>query len=528
MTTETTLPNDDGFYVHDVDFRSGVVPNQTPLVIAVAAALGGYAPPDVNESFTYCDLGCGDGTTVCALAAVNPQATFYGVDFNAGHIEKGRKIAQDLNLQNVAFIHSGFEDLQKHDLPVFDLVGMNGIYAWLEQKPLLGVHEFLKTHLRDGGLFYVEYTTLPGMAAVPPLWKLIQTLVPAKGLSSRERAEKGLAMLQTLAKRGMGYLAANQRAAQAARYYITGAKTDPGLVDHFIHNAMASGFKPRYFLEMAEELRPIGLSFAGRTELALNDVELAVPPGQVPTFRDIHDPVMRQVLTDYIRNEQNRRDVFIKNSDPMPEDARHFLLNTLKFLGRSEPEKLPRTIQVIGNHQVGMRGPLFDALIPAFESQPTSVDAVAVPETPTERLHKTTMRLIGSQQFFLCLDRPVASPPTIRIVKPVIQHRINQWLLSQAAEGLYGVTLVSFVTGGATMQFSPVEVCLLNEAALGGFDNCLDMTMKRFASEKRTLPTGHGRIAASKIKREDLEKVLAGLQDRKLHNMLRLGIVSKG
>lgn len=527
MVDTASYSDSDEFYVQDIAFRSGVVPHQTPLVMATAAAMGGFSPPAVDGSFVYCDLGCGDGTTLCTLASVNARARFLGVDFNAGHIQEGRKTARELGLTNVTFIHSGFEDLHEHDLPMFDFVAMNGIYAWLEKKPLTGVWDFLQKRLRSGGLFYVEYTTLPGMAAVPPLWKLIQTLVPAGSMSSRERAEKGLAMLEILAKRGMAYLAANQRAAQAARFYVSGIKKDPDLVDHFIHNAMASGFRPRYFQEMNREMNGIGLVFAGRTELGLNDVELAVPPAQVPTFRDIREPVMRQTLLDYIRNEQNRRDVFIKEAAADPEGAGVFLLEKLRLLGRNSPDDMQRTIPVMGRHQVGMRGPLYDSLFPAFEQGPVPAGSVHTPEAPGQRLFKAVARLISSGQFFLCLYRPPKLSQQESIEHPVVTPAVNAWLLSRAARDLRGVCLVSELTGGSAMVFSPVEVLLLSLAAEHGFSSSVQMALKTLEGETRELPTLHGRIPASRIKREDLQAVLEKLKGRKMTNMVRLGIVQQ-
>lgn len=521
---ENQISENDDYYVQDVDFISGVVLNQTPIIMAVAAAMKGFVPPRVQDRFTYCDLGCGDGTTVCALASVNPEARFYGVDFNAHHIDKAKTTAEELGLENIAFVQAGFEELENHELPEMDLVAMNGIYAWLESRPLHGVWEFLKSRLRTGGLFYVEYTTLPGMAAVPPLWKLIQTLVPAKGLSSRERAEKGLAMLQMLAKRGMGYLAANPRAAQAARFYVAGAKNAPERVDHFLHNAMASGFKPRYFQEMAVEMQACGLQYAGRTQLGLNVLDLSIPPGQIPTFRDITDTVTRETLTDYIRNEQCRRDVFIKEAPKDEAGARRFLLETLRLMGRNAPENMQRAIPVMGQHKAGLRGALFDFLFQAFEVEPKAVSQTGCPESSMERLSGALEKLIGSNQFFLCLDRASVKAEPLGD-HPRMPASVNRWLLARSAREMRGVNLVSPLTGGVAMNFSVLEVQLLDQALERGFPDCVDAVLERLSGEDKMLATGRGQIKASSIKKQDLEKLLEIIRGRKCTNMLKLGIL---
>ena len=529
-------PAEEGFYVDDVAFASGFIIDQTPLLIATAAAMGGFRPPAVSGAFRYCDLGCGDGTTVCALAALNPGAEFVGIDFNAGHVATGTANAERLGLRNARFIQASFTDLGGHgDLGEFDLISMNGIYAWLEEAPRQGAVAFVRRHLRSGGLFYVEYTALPGMAAVPPLWRLIQTLVPAAGRSSRQRAEDGLAMLEILAKRGMGFLAANPRATQAARHYLGQVKADrEAALDHFIHNAMASGFRPRFFDAMAAEMAEAGLQFAGRTALALNDIELAVPPSQVPTFRELRDPIQRQLLVDYIRNEQNRRDVFIKDAQPDPEGAAAFLTQQLRLLGRSAPEALQPEIPVIGGHGVSLKGPIYDALRPAFEEAPAPAASVALPAGNTPELSlRAVQRLIASDQYFLCLPAPEAAiglePATAAgdtAGKPQLLAAVNRWLLDMAVSKLEGTQLGSPLTGGTAIALSPLEALLLDAAIEHGWEGCVEALEQHLASEERKLPSARGPIAANKIKRSDLEQLLELLRGRKLTNMQRLGILS--
>lgn len=524
-------PGEEGFYVDDVAFAGGLVAEQSPLLMAVAAALGGFRPPAISGAFRYCDLGCGDGTTVCALAAVNPEASFVGVDFNPLHVEHGRSTAERLGLNNVRFVQASFTELNQHsDLESFDLIAMNGIYAWLEEEPRQAAMLFVQQHLNEGGLFYVESTALPGMAAVPPLWHLIQTLVPAAGRSSRQRAEEGLTLLDTLAKRGLGFLGANPRAAGAVRHYLGQRKHNPeAALDHFIHNAMASGFRPRYFDATAAEMAAAGLQFAGRTALSLNLIELAVPPGQVPTLRDITDPVQQQLLIDYIRNEQNRRDVYIKAAAPDPAAAAAFLTKELQLLGRNTPETIQRQIPVIGGHGVPLRGPLYDALLPAFEAQPASSASVVVPDgTSAEQLARATQMLISSDQFALCLPGASAAAATEASLpeQPQLAQPVNRQLLSRAVSKLQTTTLVSPLTGGAGLNLSPLEALLLDAAGNQGWDAAAGSVHERLSQLSTPLPSARGPIPANRIRLEDLEQLLSLLRGRKATNLQRLGLLA--
>ena len=534
----STNQSDEGFYVDDVAFSSGVIAEQTPLLLATAAAMGGFKPPSVSGSFRYCDLGYAEATTLCLLAALNPQAQFVGIDFNAQHISAARERASALQLDNIRFLQVSFLDLEQQPELAdesFDFIAMNGIYAWLEEAPRQAAMRFVAQKLQPGGLFYVEYTALPGMAAVPPLWHLIQTLVPAEGRSSRQRAEEGLSLLEALAKRGLGFLAANPRAAQAVRAYLGRAKSDrEATLDHFIHNAMASGFQPRFFDAMAAEMAEAGLRFAGRTSLALNDIELAVPPAQVPTFRELQDPIQRQLLVDYVRNEQNRRDVFIKEASPDPEGAAAFLTQELRLLGRSAPEAIAPMIPVIGGHAVPLKGPIYDALRPAFEAAPAPAASVALPSSSTPELTlRAVQRLIASDQYFLCLPAGStgSSPASTQAdgegpEHPALTAAVNGWLLEMAASKLMGITLGSPIIGGAAIALSPLEALLLQAARERGWDGCLDAVQDQLAGEERKLPSARGPVAAKQVKRSDLEQLLTVMRGRKLTNMRRLGILS--
>lgn len=522
---------DDSAQADDLIFSSRLVAEQSPLQMAVAAAFGGFRPPAITGAFRYCDLSCGDGTTICALAAVNPAASFVGIDCNPQHVEQGRSTAEQLGLANVRFLQAAFSDLHQHsDLGSFDLIAMDGVYSWLEEEQRLAAMLFVQQHLNDGGLFYVETSMLPGFAAVTPLWHLLQTLVPTGGRSAEERSEEGLTLLETLAKRGLGFLAANPRATSAARVLLGQRKANPeAALNYFMNTAMAGGCGPRYFDAMAAEMAAAGLQFAGRTTLGLNLIELAVPPGQVPTLRDISDQVQQQLLIDYIRNEQNRRDVYIKAASPDPAGAAAFLTTELQLLSRNNPETIRRQIPVMGGHAVPLRGPLYDALLPAFETGPATSAQVSMPDgTSTEQLARATQMLISSDQFALCLPGATqpSAPEAALPEQPQLAQPVNRQLLAQAVNKLEATTLVSPLTGGAGINLSALEALLLDAAGSQGWDAAASSVHQRISQLTTPLPSARGPIPANRIRLEDLQQLVTLLRGRKASNLQRLGMLA--
>ena len=530
-TNPATDVESGGFYVQDVDFRSGVVMNQTPSQMALVAAIGGYLPPDTAGAFTYCDLGCGDGTTVNALAEQYPEASFVGIDFNPGHITTARETAKSCGLTNVRFVEASFSGLADKDLPVFDFVGMNGIYAWMEEPEAKAVRGFLNNHLRTGGLFYVEYTSLPGKISVQPLWGLVQYLVPPDdAANSRERAQKGLALTEALAKRGMAYLNAHRPAANGAQSYIRGRRRDEYRADHFAHNAMASGFRPRYVTEMAAEMAEADLTLAGRTELTRNEIELCVPPAQVPTFQDYKDdPITVELLKDYIRNEQQRRDVFVKNGTPDRDAADAWLDTNLRIMARMPANRLQRFITTMGNHRIPLRGPAFEALIKAGTEGTVTPAQIAEQENlPVERVRKAALRLLASNQFFLCRrDIQGEVPDGQSLTGITLQGGMNRRTLRLAVERLMQNLMLAPATGEPNIPVSAIEAVLLQGTLdSGSFEGAPAQAREHLSEVTHVLPTPNGNKPGKDITESDLRQVLDAMRGQKLTNMLRLGIVT--
>lgn len=62
------------------------------------------------------DLGSGRGTDVLRLAeAVGPEGHAYGIDVTAAMLEKSRKTAEKLGIENATFLRSGLEQLELPD-----------------------------------------------------------------------------------------------------------------------------------------------------------------------------------------------------------------------------------------------------------------------------------------------------------------------------------------------------------------------------------------------------------------------------
>lgn len=523
-----TQPADTG-YVQDVAFRSGVVPGQAPAAIRLSSLATGHLPP-TNETFTYVDLGCGEGTTLVALAALYPRARFFGVDFNAEHVATAQAAIAALGLENAQVLEAPFTALSNLDLPErCEFIAINGIYGWLDPVSAAAVDACVGSRLAEGGVFYVEYLASPGKIAIAALWRFLQEMTPLAefGGDARARAEAALDLLERLARRGMAFFQHHPSAIAAARHYLTGKKRDPYQIDHFAHNAMAAHFTPRTFTEIHARFAAQGLGFVARAEIELNDLELMVPPAQVPTFREITDPIRRELLKDFIRNEHDRRDLWGKGVARDEAAALERLVTGFGLLLRSPADKLARQIAAPGGHRIALIGPAFDALIErGYEGVARLTD---FPAADRPRLARAMLRLISSGQAWPIVDpdfAPAAPPPLTaeHTHRLVLVHPLNRWLLARSAERLTGCQLVAPATGGMALVLSPLETLLLHAAGEVGIAQAPAAVAERLKGEARHVLTAAGFVAASEVKREELDRLWGEFLGSRAPNLIRLGL----
>ena len=513
-----------GFYADDVPFRSGVVQQQAPLYMAYVAALNGYNPPRPQGAFTYCDLGCGDGTTLNAYAALYPEASFVGIDFNAGHIAQARDQATAVGLNNVRYIQGSFAEIDKTALPAFDFIGMNGIYSWLDRDILPSVQDFVGRCLKPGGLFYVEYMCMPGMIAVVPMWHLMQALVPETSEGSHHRATRALRLLEELYNGGLQYLERHPTAKNAVQGYATRWRQNENQIDHFAHNAMASGFRPRFFNEMCSEMAVAGLSFAGRTQSALNDPDLAATLQQASVLRGVEDRAVRELLLDFMRNERNRRDVFVKASAPDPDGARRFLLDELRLMSRTSAGNLSLELSLPGPRKMALDSSLYRTMAERLDGAARSLRET----DPEGRITEDTLATAGHRlevtgQFFLCAPDYAGGPLPEAPESLEMPLAMNRSLLDASCAKLNATPILARPVGGTAMAIGPLEVVVLKAWLEAGRSGAIARALEILAASEGQIQLQQRTLRGPDITAEMLEGPLNRLSQIRVPNLLRLG-----
>jgi SAM-dependent methyltransferase len=301
-------------YTVDLVYPSSFVLGQTPLQLQWAAVNAGAAPETLTGPFTYCDLGCGDGSTLCLLAACYPRARFVGIDVNAEHIALGRHRAARAGITNLELIETSFADLDALELPAFDYVVAYGIYSWLAPEMQQAIDRFARRRLRPGGLFAVHYSSLPGCAVHDPLSHYLRSFGATTVGDSATRFSAGLATMRRLAPASRFF----EQNPQAQELLRSTDEVPLGTIAHDVLNRQAHSF---YCAEVHERLAAHGLAYLASANVLPDYPELLLTRPAFAAYRELtaaSDLPFREAVRDFMLNTALRFDLFRKQDPSAP------------------------------------------------------------------------------------------------------------------------------------------------------------------------------------------------------------------
>jgi 2-polyprenyl-3-methyl-5-hydroxy-6-metoxy-1,4-benzoquinol methylase len=141
-------------YVAEIGYTYDFFHAMTPTRMGLAALSKGVQHPFGRETFSYCELGCGQGFTANVIAAANPHIDVHAMDFNPAHIAEARALAEQGDVQNVHFYERSFADFAgSPGLPSeFDVIALHGILSWVSRDNQRLVYDFIAKHLKPGGV----------------------------------------------------------------------------------------------------------------------------------------------------------------------------------------------------------------------------------------------------------------------------------------------------------------------------------------------------------------------------------------
>ncbi|CAN5221357.1 class I SAM-dependent methyltransferase [soil metagenome] len=431
-------------YLTDVDYTFGYYPEMNPRRARLSLLNAGITP---RKTLAACELGYGQGVSANIHAAASTTA-WYGCDVMASHAA----FAQSLTAASGAkarFTDEAFTTFcARPDLPDFDFIGLHGVWSWISEDNRAVLVDFLARKLRPGGLVYLTYNALPGWSSLSPLRHLL--VQHAERVAPGDRAALDFAIrlqaLDPLYSRAGPVPELLEKLKGADERYLA-------------HEYFNDNWRPLAFADVAAQLTPAGLAFAGSATFRDHAPTLTMGPAKRDFQAAITDPVMRETVGDYLVNRNFREDYWIKPPVPLLSSAaREAALGDERFV----------LIRPRAKVSLAFDGFLGDMLLPAplygrildllADHRPRTLsDIAACPDLARFALPAIVQALLiltGRDDLALAAD-----PAEIAAAAPTAQA-LNACLVRRPADAAEITVLASPVTGGG------IEVGRTERAAL--------------------------------------------------------------
>ena len=190
-------------------------------------------------------------------------------------------------------------------------VGLHGIWSWISDENRAVIVDFIRKKLKVGGVLYISYNTLPGWGTFAPMRHLMTEhadIIGADGVGIVSRIDGALDFTEKL-------LATNPLFARANPLVADRISKIKDQNRHYLaHEYFNRDWHPMHFGTMAKWLEPAKLTYACSAHY-LDFVEAVnLTPEQQAFLRDIHDPMFKQTVRDFMVNQQFRKDYWVKGA----------------------------------------------------------------------------------------------------------------------------------------------------------------------------------------------------------------------
>ncbi len=468
-------------YITDVAYAARFYDVLSPSTLTYVAALGGYAPPALDEPFRYCELGCGNGFSTNILAGCYPHGEFVGLDAHEGHIEDARALAAEGGLCNVTFLRENFTRLGELDLPEFDFITFQGVWSWVDDDIRETLAAFIAAKLRPGGIVMASYNSLPGWAPIEPLRRMMLAFMEGCEGSTEARAGQAITYLKFLRDNGAVFFRDNPTASKALDEM---ARTERCFV---VHDYLPPSMTPFYCADVAGALDKAGLAFAGGYPVFRNYPKFAAAPEFANFLTSIEDRVALESQLDIIANTRFRTDVFVKPAQAaLGADERARLLEPMRFGSLQGRDAIPPKA-ALGCYSIAYSAPIYGPLMDRLAHGAPSIDELARSNElggySCADIAKAVNLLVVGGHF-----RPFAAPAADASQAPVngVLAPLNQALLARQRDAADPVFLASPVVGSG-VPVPPFAALMFEALDSMGRDGAPETIWRRLEARGQSL-----------------------------------------
>jgi SAM-dependent methyltransferase len=296
-------------YVADIGYTYGYYQELNPQRVKLAFLNAGLVAPEFG---TACELGFGQGISANMHAAAS-VCSWHGTDFNPSQAGFAQELAS-ISGANAHLYDEAFDEFAKRDLPEFDYIGLHGIWSWVSDENRQVIVNFIRKKLKVGGVLYISYNTLPGWGTFAPMRHLMTEhaeVIGADGVGIVSRIDGALEFTEKL-------LATNPAFSRANPLINEKIKQIKGQNRHYLaHEYFNRDWHPMHFATMAKWMESAKLTYACSANYLDHIVAINLTTDQQVFLGEIHDPMFKQTVRDFMVNQQFRKDYWVKGARPL-------------------------------------------------------------------------------------------------------------------------------------------------------------------------------------------------------------------
>lgn len=296
-------------YVTDVAYTYGYYKDLSPTFQNFCLLLSGHDSLPADENSFHCELGFGQGVSLNIHAAAIP-GTYMGTDFNPAHAAHANKLAVAAGSQARVFDDSFEQLLARSDLPQFSSISLHGIWSWISSHNQDIIIDFIKQHLKPGGVVYLSYNCLPGISAVLPIKELFDSYSQLGTTETNvlTRIQQSLNFTQSLFNLEPQYVKAMPQVITTLNNL---KNKDPYYLAHEYFNL---NWQALSFRDVNRQLDAGKLQYASTTDLITHVNSINLSAEALEFLTTIENPILREQTRDYFFNRQFRKDLFVRGA----------------------------------------------------------------------------------------------------------------------------------------------------------------------------------------------------------------------
>lgn len=397
--------------------------------------------------FNYAEFGCGQGMSLLVMAATNPEATFYGIDYSPAHIARARRMADAAGLTNVVLLERAFEELTPADLPPVDIAVMHGIYSWIARDTRDALVRVIDRHLQPGGLVYVSYNTTASWPQLLPVQRLLNDYAEQASGPAKERARRAFDFLETLIATSAGHFGKDAKGLAAWLKQVRS-----GDMRYVLHEYFARNWEPMPHSQVAREMAGAKLTYVGTTDVVdtVDRFTLGAEPAKL--LAGMADGPLKETTRDLLRNRSFRRDVFARGPMAMTAGEAQDALNRQRLTLLRPRERCALGVKFpVGTVELNPQA--FTPVLDRLARGPATLAelAAAMGETKDQNALRRAVTMVAAGFAFPC-------PPAD--ADPAPAQRLNRVLADEVALGHEHKVVASPVLG-AGVGLQPAQLAML-------------------------------------------------------------------